>query len=225
MATRLPAPVLVLLGSGLTALDAWEGRDAPRLALTLVVLTAATGLCVAAVVRGFGLATLVLLGGCALVISGLPDGTGLRTGGSLVHTAVLLLAAATLRPGRVAWFYVPLVTVLLIERTGGGPGLGVAIDQSVQNVGMVLATSYLVSALESAARTRDAVEKDVAAAELSSLIDDQQAASDRAARRVLHDEVIAALRAVAELPERDDDLVRRACLRAASAVDPGVRSA
>ena len=185
------------------------------------MLTVATVTSLRSIGRGYGLATLVLLGACALVISGLPDGTGLRTGGSLVHTAVLLIAAASLRPARVAWFVVPVIAALLVERIGGTPGIGVAVDQSVQNLGMVLATAFLVSALESAARGRDSVAQEVAASELAVLLNEQQAASDRAARRVLHDEVIAALRAVAELPDRDDELVRRTCLDAVGAVHRG----
>jgi len=101
---------------------------------------------------------------------------------------------------------------------GGSETLSNAFDSAVFTAGEGVAAVGFMRTLTQSRREQDDLTEEVTALEISAAIRDLEQASADTVRRVLHDEVLSALRAVAELPADRRDQVVTASRRAALAV-------
>ncbi|MDN5766346.1 MAG: hypothetical protein L0H96_13555 [Humibacillus sp.] len=139
-------------------------------------------------------------------------------------TSILLLAVVVSirgRPALVAGVGLTLVSVVL-RAQWGGLGWRVAATMGVLQLGMVTAAWVVVNALFRAVATSDALAEQLREAELRNLVLEAQHASQETVRRVLHDDVLTALRSLAEpatVPDATADAPsRKACREAVRAI-------
>lgn len=92
------------------------------------------------------------------------------------------------------------------------------IDYTILNVGLSVVATYAVVALTSAASRTDSLAEQLAHSEAEERRTRAEQATVENARRMLHDEVIAALHAVATLPVEASAAVGRACRSAVAAM-------
>lgn len=216
----LPAP-LMILGSAVVCMFGALTADVPAWQVQATGLVVAIELTVAwvAVGRGYTPYSLTLLCGCVVALFALPDVNDIHTGASLANTTYLLVCVGTLRPSRLMWFVLPSVAGLLAASTlHSSIAYVTVLDLSVLNMGMVFAGAAFVSVASDAARRRDVIAVELAEVELALRLQQSRDESDEAMRRVLHDEVLAAVRAVVELPNEESELIRKACRDAVRAV-------
>lgn len=169
-----------------------------------------------------GLVNVTLLGLAILCTLPLPDvaGSPIRFPNDLVLVAYCLCCAMTFRPPAVATCLAPAFCAYVFLQPGahGGDVLLTSLDTLVLNACTVVACSAFGASMVNAARSADRSAAAAVAAELDLERKETEAAAADAVRRVLHDDVLSALRAVSELPLEDAALVRRACREAVRSV-------
>lgn len=138
--------------------------------------------------------------------------------------AILLLAVVVSIRGRLALVAGVCLTVasVVLRARWGGLGWRVAATMGVLQLGMVTAAWVVVNAIFRAVSTSDALAEQLREAERRKLVVQAQHASQETVRRVLHDDVLTALRSVAEPvtvtdPTADGPSVR-ACREAVRAI-------
>lgn len=139
-------------------------------------------------------------------------------------TSMLLLAVVVAirgRPALVAGVGLTVVSVVL-RAQWGGLGWRVAATMGVLQLGMLTAAWVVVNAFFRAVATSDALAEQLREAELRNLVLEAQHASQETVRRVLHDDVLTALRSLAEPVTVTDATAdapsRRACHEAVRAI-------
>lgn len=152
-------------------------------------------------------------------------GVGISHVALYAPTVTCLVAMVVIRSRRTLLLLVPLHLA--------GPGLHWAvrgqlpvtiIDYTILNVGLSFVAAFVVVALSSAASRTDILAEQVAEAEAEARRSQAEAEAVENARRVLHDEVIAALQAVATLPAGASAEVASACRSAVTAMHCTARS-
>ncbi|KQT90679.1 hypothetical protein ASG49_13025 [Marmoricola sp. Leaf446] len=193
---------------------------------------------------GAGLVSLVLTGRCArgrlvlpdlllllapvVMVNAVPDvlpiGAGLLGG---LFSSFFLVGSLTVltRAWGLALLGVCTVAWLLASLTGlSGQAVADALDVAALNTGMCVAEVVFLRSLVGNARVQDRLAAEQERLETETSLRDLEHASTAVVQRVLHDDVLSALRAVADSPAgvtRDpgqEEDVRRACRDAAAAV-------
>ena len=139
-------------------------------------------------------------------------------------TAILLLAVVLSIRGRFALVAAVGLTVasVVVRVRWGGLGWKAAVTMGALQLGMLAAGWAVVNAIFRAVATSDALAARLRDAELRNVVLEAQHASQETVRRVLHDDVLTALRSLAEpvsvADAPADQASRRACREAARAV-------
>jgi hypothetical protein len=209
---------LLLLASGLVCGSGTWQHDGPS--QRLIAALTGTLLLVSAVhllLGRVGLAGLVPCWIAAVVVVLVPDPTGSGNGftGTLVFTLALITSVANLRHRVAAGLLVLSVPVYLLLTA---PALGAVVDMLVLNIGMCFAALAFLGALVGSARLQDDLTDETTRLEVEAARRDLEQASATTVRRVLHDDVLSALRAIADLPPERQDQVRQAARDAVTAV-------
>lgn len=207
-----------------TLLCLWSARGASGGAREVYVVAALVALVV--VVRCVGgrlrLLDLPLLAGPALLVNAVP--AVLLPQGGLVGGLMssFFLVGATTALTRT-WGLVLLgvtVAVWLVASTTAYSDQTVAdaLDIAALNTGMVVAEVVFLRSLVGNARVQDRLAAEQERLETAAGLDDLEHAATSVVQRVLHDDVLSALRAVADGSSASPEDVRRACRDAAAAV-------
>lgn len=212
----------LLLVTGLICLSGtWElERASDRLAAAVAgaLLVASAG----RFLRGPVLVVDLVPGGIAVVVIVIaPDPTGPGAGftGPLVFTIWLIAAVTNLHP-RIARRLLALSApaYLLLYSVGTGQSGATIFNMVVLNIGMCSAGIGFLGALVRTSRQRDYLVEQATALEIEAALHELEQSSASAVRRLLHDEVISALRAISDLPGDRQDQVRQVAGNAVAAV-------
>lgn len=209
------AATLLCVWSARGASGGTRGVYAVAALVALVVVTR----CVGGRLR---LVDLPLLAGPALLVNAVP--AVLLPQGGLVGglmSSFFLVGATTVLTR--TWGLVLLgvtVTLWLAASTTGlsDQTLADALDIAALDTGMVVAEVVFLRSLVGNARVQDHLAEEQERLETAAGLDDLEHAATSVVQRVLHDDVLSALRAVVDSPSAPDGEVRRACRDAADAV-------
>lgn len=193
------------------------------LACVLLLVTAVRSL-----LGAIGVADLVVSAVAVIGANVTPDLTGSNAAftGSTVFAVWLVAATANLAPRVVGHALVySTAAFLLISWFAGTQSWTSVLDAAVFNVAMCIAEMAFLRVLVRSSRTQDVLTEEMTALEIGAALWNLQQASSATVRRVLHDEVISALRAVAELPPERHDQVLNASRRAVLAVQQNMAQA
>lgn len=214
--------VLLLLPASFTLADVVDAGTGPagRLIAAAVVLVSAA-LAARALTRWLGPAELVLLALATLATYSVPDVTGSRLhfSGDLMVFLFLLACVTTLRTAVLALFALPLLAAsVLLQWEHTARPWSEPVDAAVLFLAGGLSASALVTSLARGSRRLERVGARVLATELENRMHHLQEDAESSVRRLLHDDVITALRAVVDLSPADPEGAREVAARAVESV-------
>lgn len=213
-----------LLYVACTLLCAWGARAAEGTDRFLYV--GACGAAVGVVLRclggGLRLPDLALLTVPTLLVNAAPDVLPVSPSlvGGLVFTFMMVGALTVVGRDAGLGLVAVATTLWVLASVTGTSGVSVAdaLDVAFLNVGTCVAQVVFLRSLAGNVRVQDQLIAEQERLEIETTLRDLEQASTAVVRRVLHDDVLSALRAVADAPPGQAGDVRRACRDAAAAV-------